>query len=159
RALHFLLVLVVGVLVYWPMLGVPGFGSSEGHRVGPAWEMLRTGDLEHLRLFGVTYLRKPPGMPWAIAASSALLGRTEFAARAVSALASTLMPLLAFWFTGRWLGRPWGLAAGLAQALSPLFITLGRTAEIDPLNCLATQLAAFALVSLLAPSLAGAPAA
>ncbi len=149
RALHIVLVLAACALIYWPMLGAPGFGSSEGHRVGPAWDMLETGDWTHLRLFGLTYLRKPPGMPWAIAISTSLLGHTEFAARAVSALASTIMALIALWFTNRWLGRPWGLAAGLTQALLPLFAMIGRTAEIDPLNALATQIAAFAFLSLI----------
>lgn len=150
RVAHVVLVLVVCAAVYWPLLGVSGFGASEGHRVGPAWEMLATGDWVHLRLFDQTYLRKPPGMPWAIAVSSSIFGQTEFAARAVSALASTIMALLALWFTNRWLGPPWGLAGGLAQAFTPMIITIGRTAEIDPLNCLGTQVAAFALLSLLA---------
>jgi 4-amino-4-deoxy-L-arabinose transferase-like glycosyltransferase len=149
RLAHILFITFTCIVVYWLFLGVPGFGSSEGHRVGPAWEMLESHDWIHLKLFGLTYLRKPPGMPWAIAISSSILGQTEFAARAVSALASTLMALVAYWFTNRWLGSPWGLAAGLAQALSPLFLTIGRTAEIDPLNAFATQLFAFALISLL----------
>jgi 4-amino-4-deoxy-L-arabinose transferase-like glycosyltransferase len=150
RALHIIVVLLVCGAVYWPMLGAAGFGSSEGHRVGPAWDMLETGDWTHLRLFGLTYLRKPPGMPWAIALSTSLFGHTEFAARAVSALASTIMALIALWFTNRWLGSPWGLAAGLAQALLPLFSMIGRTAEIDPLNALATQVAAFSFLSMIA---------
>jgi 4-amino-4-deoxy-L-arabinose transferase-like glycosyltransferase len=145
---HFLVVLAACAAVYWPFLGSNGFGASEGHRVGPAWEMLRTGDFVHLKLFSQTYLRKPPGMPWAIALSSSILGQTEFAARAVSALASTLMALLACRWTNRWLGPPWGMAAGLAQALAPLFMMVGRTAEIDPLNCLGTQMAALGLLAL-----------
>lgn len=153
RRLHLLLVLLASAAVYWPFIGTPGFGSSEGHRVAPAWEMLRTGDWTHLRLFGATYLRKPPGMPWAIALSSSLFGQTEWSARAVSAAASTLMALLAFWFAQRWLGAPWGLVAGLAQALSPLFLMPGRSAEIDSLNCLGAQLAAFGLVAAIAPRL------
>lgn len=150
RVAHIIIVLIACAAVYWPLLGATGFGSSEGHRVGPAWEMLDTGDWTQLRLFGLTYLRKPPGMPWAIAISSSVLGQTEFAARAVSALASTVMALVALWFTNRWLGRPWGLAGGLAQALTPLFVSIGRTAEIDALNTLCTQIGALALLSLIA---------
>ena len=150
RAVHLLLVVAACALVYWPLLGATGFASSEGHRVGPAWEMLETGDWAHLRLFGLTYLRKPPGMPWAIAISSSIFGQTEFGARAVSALACSLMGVVAYWFTNRWLGPPWGLAAGLIQALLPLFVTIGRTAEIDALNAFATQLFALGMVSALA---------
>ena len=50
----------------------------------PGWTMLRTGDWWHVEMFGQAYFRKPPGMPWAIAGASALLGETEFAAGAVS---------------------------------------------------------------------------
>jgi 4-amino-4-deoxy-L-arabinose transferase-like glycosyltransferase len=157
RLAHLFIVLLACAAVYWPLLGANGFGGSEGHRAGPAWEMLDSGNWSHLTLFDQTYIRKPPGMPWAIAISSAVFGQTEFAARAVSALASTLMAVMALWFTNRWLGPPWGLAGGLAQALSPLFITIGRTAEIDPLNAFVTQLAAFGLVALLAKPEPGTP--
>ncbi len=156
---HLPLVLLVCALVYWPLLGRPGFGATEGHRVAPAWHMLESGDFWRLELFGQTYLRKPPGMPWAVAASTAILGHTEFAARAVSAAASTLMALVAFVFATRWFGRPYGLAAGLAQALTPVFWLSGRVAEIEPLNALGTQLGAFALLDLvLRPPHASAPA-
>ncbi|MCC6320428.1 MAG: glycosyltransferase family 39 protein [Phycisphaerales bacterium] len=143
-----LLVLVACVLVYWLGLGAMPFGSSEGHRVIPGWTMLQSGDWWHVRLFGQPYLRKPPGMPWAIAASSSVLGLTEFGARAPSALAATLAALAALWFGTRWFGRLGGLGCGLMQATLPLFWAPGRSAEIEALNNFGTQLAALALIDL-----------
>lgn len=133
-------------------LGDRGLAYSEGHRVGPAWEMLDSGTpwaapdawlLPHL--FEAPYLRKPPGTPWAVALSSALLGRTEFAARLPAALAITLLTLLTWRLTTRWLGTPWGLAAGLAQALFPVFWSSARSAEIEMLHAAATGAAALLL--------------
>jgi 4-amino-4-deoxy-L-arabinose transferase-like glycosyltransferase len=92
--------------LYWPLLGTPGFGSSEGHRVVPAWHMLESQRWFHIEMFGATYLRKPPGFPWAIAVSSMIFGQTEFAARAVSAASCSLMALLALWAGRRWFGSP-----------------------------------------------------
>jgi 4-amino-4-deoxy-L-arabinose transferase-like glycosyltransferase len=143
------ILLLVCALVFWVRLGDGGFHASEAHRVAPAYEMLDSGHWLVPHLFGQPYLRKPPGMPWAIAGMSELLGRTEFAARAVSALASTLMALLAFAFAARWFGPRVALAAGLAQALMPVLWESGRAAEIEALNHLATQAAALCLIDAL----------
>src|SRR5262249_8439204 len=91
-----LIVLVAAGLVYWPFLGHSGFAFSEGQRVFPGWEMARGGDWLVPRLFGQAYLRKPPGMPWAIALASFVFGENEFSARSVSALAVTLGALISF---------------------------------------------------------------
>jgi 4-amino-4-deoxy-L-arabinose transferase-like glycosyltransferase len=146
------LVLLVCVGVYWVRLGADGFFSSEGHRVLPAWAMLDSGDYLVPRLFGQVYVRKPPGIFWAIAASSELLGRTEFGARAVSATAMTLGSLLSLWFARRWFGGldPMaGLVAGLGHALSPWFWQIGRVAEIEALHQLAVQASVFLLLDLM----------
>ena len=113
------LLLLVSIGVYWIGLGQRPFAASEGHRVGPAWAMLASGDYWHVRLFEQLYLRKPPGMPWAIAGLSSLLGQTEFAARAVSALAATLAAVVTYLFARRWFGPRSAIAAGLSQALMP----------------------------------------
>lgn len=147
--LGLMLVLLACAVAYWPRLGATGLSMSEGHRVLPAWEMLDRGEWLVPRLFGQVYLRKPPGMPWAVAASSMLLGRTEFAARAVSAASATLMAIVAFAFAARWYGPRWGAAAGLASALMPLFWESGRSAEIEALNNLGTQVALLAILDLL----------
>lgn len=145
-----LAILAVCAAVYWVGLGSGGFHATEGHRVIPAYEMLDhaggIGDWLVPRMFEQPYLRKPPGMPWAVALSTEVLGRTVFAARAVSALSMTLMALAAFWFGRRWFGPVGGLAAGLAQALMPVLWESGRAAEIEALNMLAAQLGAFCLL-------------
>jgi len=152
RGTHTLLVLLVCLAVYWPFLGYSGLALSEGVRAVPGWEMLESGDFLVTRLFGQLYLRKPPGMPWAVAGMSSLLGATEFAARAVSALATTLAALLSLALASRWFGRAggrWGLAAGVLYALTPLFWYPGRSAEIEALHNLATLVAMGAIVDLL----------
>ncbi len=143
-----LLVLLVCAAVYWPLLGRGGLAMSEGHRVVPAWEMLDSGDWLTPTMFEAVYVRKPPGMTWAIAASSMAFGETVWAARAVSALAATLMALGAWRVATSWFGSPWGLAAGLAMALSPQMWESGRSAEIEALNNLGTMVAALAVLGI-----------
>jgi 4-amino-4-deoxy-L-arabinose transferase-like glycosyltransferase len=137
-----LVVVALALIVYWPLLGHAGLTDSEGHRAIPGWRMLDTGEFLVTHLFEHPYLRKPPGMPWAVAISSALLGQTEFAARAVSALASTLAALLALVFAARWFGRAHALWAGAAFVLMPLTWAPARAAEIEALNHLFTLAAA-----------------
>lgn len=145
------LVLAACVLFYWLYLGFSGFSLSEGFRVVPAWEMLDNGDWLVTRMFEQPYLRKPPGMPWAIAAASLLLGQTEFAARSVSALATTLCALLSWGAASRWWGRRAGLCAGLGYALTPLFWMPGRSAEIEALHNLTCLVSALSLLRVLQP--------
>lgn len=141
-----LLLIAVSAAIFLPNLGSTGLSMSEGHRAIPAWEMLadaRSGDPHWLepRMFGTTYLRKPPGMMWAIAASTTVFGETAFAARFPSALSATLLGLAVWWFATRWFGSPWGLAAGLAQVLLPVTWPSARSAEIESLHVLTTGLA------------------
>lgn len=143
-----LVILAACALIYGLQLGTGGFTDTEGHRALPGFAMLDSGDWLVPRLFERPYLRKPPGMPWAVAASATVFGPTEFAARLVSALAATGMAVLAFAFGRRWFGPRAGLAAGLAQALLPWLWSSGRAAEIEALNALGTQAAALALLTL-----------
>jgi 4-amino-4-deoxy-L-arabinose transferase-like glycosyltransferase len=143
RVRQALLLVAVCCAIFLPGLGSTGFSMSEGHRVIPAWEMLedaRSGNAHWMvpRMFETTYLRKPPGVMWAIAASSAVFGETEFAARLPSAIAAMLLVLSVWWFSTRWFGSPWGLAAGLAQALLPVMWPSARSAEIESLHILTT---------------------
>lgn len=143
------LILAACGTVYWVGLGWGGLHSTEGHRVIPGREILRTGDWLVTSMFGQPYLRKPPGMPWAIAVSTWLFGPSVWSARAVSALAATAMALVAWRSTRAWFGPAGGLAAGLASALLPWFWESGRAAEIEALNTLGAQLAALPLLTLL----------
>ncbi|MFN0133723.1 MAG: ArnT family glycosyltransferase [Phycisphaerales bacterium] len=154
-----LLVLVAAALVFLPGLGWSGLSSTEGHRAIPAWEMLSArhegGGGQSVgeswlvpTMFGQAYLRKPPGMPWAIAGMSAVFGQTEFAARAVSALSTALLALAVMAFARRWFGaeRRHGLVAGLGVVLTPLLWGPGRSAEIEALNNLWSATAALLVI-------------
>lgn len=129
-----LLTLTIAFGVYFLSLGSSGFAYSEGVRVFPGWEMARHGDWWMPHLFEQAYLRKPPGMSWAVAGTSLLLGESEFSARAVSAIATTLSALLSLWFARRWFGPVWGMLAGPAFLLTPLYWYPGRSAEIEALH-------------------------
>lgn len=158
-------VLAVATLVYLPNLGAGGLARSEGHRAVPAWELLDAFNApadDHTaaqhrntwlvpRLFGQPYLRKPPGVPQAMALSSLVFGETSFAVRFVSAAAACAMALLAWAIGTRWFGSPWGLAAGLAHALWPQMWESGRSAEIEALHNLACMAAGLGLLSLALP--------
>lgn len=141
-----LLIVAVCVAVYWVRLGSSGLSMSEGHRAIPGWEMARSGEWLVPRMFERVYVRKPPGMFWAIAASAKVLGETEFSARAVSATAMTASALVVFGVTRRWFGSAGGLGAGLAQAITPLWWSVGRSAEIESLNNALTQAACLLVV-------------
>jgi 4-amino-4-deoxy-L-arabinose transferase-like glycosyltransferase len=140
------LTLAVACVVFWPALGRFGLSHSEGHRAIPGWAMLEDGFSLLPRLFEHLYLRKPPGMPWAIGAMSWLLGPTEFAARSVSALASTLAAAVTCVVACAWFGRRAGAVAGVAFCLTPLFLYPGRSAEIEALNNLFTLLSMLGII-------------
>lgn len=159
--------------------GTAGLHSTEAHRAIPGWVMLdavrggtgeRAGggigggratlvDVLVPRMFEQAYLRKPPGMPWAVALSSSVLGMNAWGARAPSALAASAMVFVAYGFAWRWLRRRGdgdglghavaargALAAGLAQCLLPWMWSPGRAGEIEALNQLGVQLAALGVL-------------
>lgn len=109
-------------------------------------------------MFGQPYLRKPPGMPWAVAISSWIFGESEWSARGVSALATSLASLVTFFFATRWFGRPWGLAAGLVHALTPWLWSSGRSAEIEAINNFATHAAVLLALDIMIGPAARSPA-
>jgi 4-amino-4-deoxy-L-arabinose transferase-like glycosyltransferase len=138
------LLVAVWAAIFLPRLGVSGLSMTEGHRAIPAWTMLRDHSWFVPHLFERPYLRKPPGIQWAIAASSSLLGTTELAARLPSAL-GMLIGALALWiYARRWNGPPYALSAGLAYLLMPLLWPVGRSAEIESLHTAAILIAALA---------------
>ncbi len=140
----------IGAVVYFFNIWASGFSMSEGHRVAPAWEMLSKGDWFLPHMFEQGYLRKPPGMPWAIASLSCVFGQNEWAARGVSGLAMIAGSIVSAWYARRWFGNSAALAAGLAHLLLPWMWESGRAAEIEALNNLGTVLAVWGMVDLLA---------
>ncbi len=143
--MHAAFLLVLCAVIYFPWLGTAGFASSEGHRVVPGWTMVDSGDWTRVEMFERTYIRKPPGMPWAIGAFALAFGQNEWSARAVSAVSATLCAFVCWLFARSWFGPRPAVYAGAAQALLPLLWLPGgpgRTAEIEMLLLLGTQLAA-----------------
>ncbi|MBY0586493.1 glycosyltransferase family 39 protein [bacterium] len=148
-ACEVLFLVVLACVVYGYRLGTGGLINTEGHRVAPAWEMLDTGEIWTQRLFGQIYLRKPPGHAWAIALSTLAVGRNEWAPRLVGALSGVGMVLLAYFFARRWFGTTAGLPAGLAQLLMPIFWKFQRSAEIEGLLNLLSQMVILATLEIL----------
>ena len=149
RPLHLAAVFLAAVLLLVPGLGRRGLSATEGHRVIPGWEMVESGSYWLPTMFGQAYLRKPPGMPWAVALFSGLFGQTEFAARLVSVCATVGLALIATVFGARWFGRRWGLAAGMTAVLTPLLWDPARAAEIEALNNVAAAAAVLLLLDVL----------
>lgn len=145
-AAHALILLLLSAALYWTNIGAHGFRSTEGHRAIPAYELLERGEALPTRMFERVYVRKPPGMPWAIAASTTLFGESEWSARAPSALAATLGVLLTWGFATWWFGRQAGFLAALAHVFTLRFLPGARTAEIEELFTLTTALGALPLV-------------
>ncbi len=145
-----LIVALVALALTLPWIGGPGFSMSEGHRVAPGWAMLEHGDWLVPHMFERVYLRKPPGMPWAIAASSRVFGQTHFGARFPSALALAIAGVASCWFATRWYpGRARaGLIAGLGLVLMPVFWSPATTAEIEMLHNALVLIAALAVLDL-----------
>ncbi len=152
--------LCVCLCLYWFQLGRPGLFDSEAQRVLPGWNMAQGGDRFVPHLFERPYARKPPGMPWAVALATELLGQSEFSARSVSALSATLTAMLSFFFAHRWLGSRFafaGLTAGVAQATLPLMLAPATAAEIEMLHNFWAALAALCMVDLLVVPVATRP--
>ncbi len=126
---------------------VPLFEPDEGRYAEIPREMLASGDFVTPRLNGVLYFEKPPLHYWSVAASFALFGQSELAARLPSRIASLGMVGLAFLFARRRWGERAGLLAGLVLATSALVVALARITLIDPSLSLAMTGAAFAFAA------------
>jgi len=97
-----------------------------------ARQMLETGDYVTARLNGVRYLDKPPGQVWVMAASFAVFGVHDWAARTPMALACVLLAWVTFRF-GRWaFGEESGYWAGLATATATGMWLFTRVRIPDP---------------------------
>jgi len=140
-------------LITLPNLAAQGLTSSEGHRVIPALEMLDTGNYQVPTMFDQPYVRKPQLVPWLFAAALNIHNdptlTPELPTRLVSATAFTLMVLASFFYTRRWFGKRAGFPAATALALTPLYWSPARAAEIESINNLFTALAAWIAIDLI----------
>ncbi len=130
-------VLACAIGLLWHSLGGHGlFPPDEGRYAAVSGWMAEHGNWFAPEIRGSLHITKPPLAYWAQAAGIRLLGDTEFAVRAPSALASSLLLVALFAFARRTLG---GLVATLAVGLAscmPLFEIVGRLAITDPMLAL-----------------------
>src|SRR6516164_7259502 len=78
---------------------------DEGRYVGVAWEMLRSGNWLVPTLDTLPYFHKPPLFYWLTAASLAVFGVNEWAARLPSLLAATGSAFALYLFARRFVGE------------------------------------------------------
>src|SRR6267378_838139 len=118
--------------IFFFRLGQPGLGDpDEGRNAEVAREILETGDWITPHMDGAPYLDKPPAFFWTVASSYRVLGVSELAARAPSAVLAVAGIVLVFWFARRRIGEAAAWPAGLTLALSPLYIIFGRIVIFD----------------------------
>jgi 4-amino-4-deoxy-L-arabinose transferase-like glycosyltransferase len=106
-----LIVIVIAVLIFFGTLLSPPslMDDVDAAHASTARAMLRTGDWTTPRLDGVKYLDKPAGIYWTIAASLAIFGEHDWAARIPLALAAVLL----CWLTARMAAWAFSRRAGL----------------------------------------------
>jgi 4-amino-4-deoxy-L-arabinose transferase-like glycosyltransferase len=115
------IVLLFAALIYVPaVFSPPGLlDDVDAVQAQIARTMLESGDFVTARLNGVAYLEKSPLVYWLMAASFALFGVEDWAARIPIALfciaLAGLTARMAAWAAGPTLGPRVGLAAGLIQ--------------------------------------------
>lgn len=121
--------------LYWVMglSSSPLFDVDEGAFSEASREMLTSGDWGHTTLNGRDRFDKPIFIYWLQAASMAVLGTNESAARLPSALAGLLWCVVAARFAGRHLGvqtkDTWAVGFVMASCLGVMLI--GRAATAD----------------------------
>jgi 4-amino-4-deoxy-L-arabinose transferase-like glycosyltransferase len=133
-----------------PLLGSAPLGGTEGLRVIPAHDMVRTGDWLLIRLYGQLYLIKPPLHDWLIALSEIVsrTGGNEFVWRLPSVLGAAILNAALYLFGARWFGRIGGIVAGLCGLGLLAMWGQARTADVDSTNTTAAALAALCLIEL-----------
>lgn len=118
--------------LYLVFLGRHGLHESdEGRYAEIAREMKDSGDLLIPKLNGIPHFQKPPVIYWSTAASLAILGETELAARIVSILAALGVLMLTYWIGRWWFDGTTGLAAVWLLAGSWQFFMLARSLTPD----------------------------
>ena len=125
-------VLAASIALVWHSLGDHGlFPPDEGRYAAASGWMAEHGGWLAPELRGQIHVTKPPLAYWAQAASMVAFGKTEFAARFPSALATTGLLLATFVAARAWLGRLAATAAVALLACMPLVQVVGRLATTD----------------------------
>jgi len=136
-------------------LGLTGFlrplaVPDEGRYVGVAWHMLTSGNWLLPRLDGLPYFHKPPLFYWITAASLALFGHSEWAARVAPMLGAWAGTTACWLFARRWWDERVAKLALVALVAQPLVFVGAQYANLDMLvaGCIATTILACAHAAL-----------
>ena len=128
--------------LYLPALGDTELKGEEPRRIMPGLHMIQSGDWLHTYIGATPYVRKPPLVNWAIAASVVATGSySEFAYRLPSVLAVLLLVVGTAVFTWRWLGIGGAFLAGVFILTNISMLEKGRLAEIEAIYIACSGLA------------------
>ena len=131
KRLSWVLLLASASLFYLPLGARALWNSDEGRYAEIAREMLELKDWISPHLNYVLYFEKPPLVYWLTAASLALFGHTEFAARFWCATFGLLTVGVTYLFGKHWKGEWAGLLSGGILATSLLFFALTQFLVLD----------------------------
>ncbi|WP_288201523.1 glycosyltransferase family 39 protein, partial [uncultured Megasphaera sp.] len=92
--------------------------SAESNYALTAKEMVLSGNWVSPQIYGHYWYDKPIFYYWELAASFAVFGFNEFAARFPAAIMGTLSVLFTYWFAARVYGRRLGMAAAIIYMTS-----------------------------------------
>ncbi|MDB5354830.1 MAG: family glycosyltransferase,4-amino-4-deoxy-L-arabinose transferase [Phycisphaerales bacterium] len=138
-----LLLFLLSLAMHVPFLGITPIAGTEGHRIFPAHEMVRSGWWMVPMLYDKPFLTKPPLHMWLIAISERIAGHGGVLVwRLPSAIAGALLCSAACWFGGRWFGKTAGLISGFCALGMITLWGQSQVADIDSTNTLTSALAA-----------------
>lgn len=123
--------LLAAFVLFYQLGALPLFNPDEALYAEPAREMLETGEYITTHLNYVVRYTKPPLVIWAMAASFAMMGVTEFAARFFGAACGAVLISITQALVMRYAGLRAGLIAAAALLSAPLFFGTAREAITD----------------------------
>ena len=127
RATVVIFLVILAAIVYLGNAGFPGLlDDADASHAMVSREMLQRHDWVILYMNGIRYLMKAPLHYWAVAASYAAFGQTEFSTRLPVALAMIGLVLLANAFSRRFCGERAGFYSGLVACTSVGFFLFTR---------------------------------
>jgi 4-amino-4-deoxy-L-arabinose transferase-like glycosyltransferase len=126
------ILLLICAVTFWWQLGRLGLTDpDEPFYAETSREMLTSGDWITPHIYGAPQFEKPILFYWLGALSLKAFGVNEFAARFPSALAATMLVLLAYGFGRSCFGRVAGLITGLFLSTAFAFILMARLMLTD----------------------------
>jgi 4-amino-4-deoxy-L-arabinose transferase-like glycosyltransferase len=145
-----LIIFALSLAMHVPWLAFTPIAGTEGHRIFPAHEMVRSGWWSVPILFGRPLLSKPPLHLWLIAIAEKLAGAGNvFVWRLPSTVMGAALCAAACWFAQRWFSRTAGWISGCCVLGMIAIWGQSQVADIDSTNTLAAALTAFCGIELL----------